>query len=206
MSARSWLRSKKAFTLIELLVVIAIIGILAVLVITQVGLARIRARNTAAKSDISQGGNSIEAYKTTSDTDSVLAAVHQSPGSGQFGYAPIANPNVAYAACCGPVGTGDRLTGTVSDNFSNLFNGTTSPNYYPAKFNKTPSATYIYEYRTQDNKAALGTSPNDYHDVSAFGVYTLAATLSTLDPSADPYVWINNGNAGSGQSWQIPAP
>jgi len=55
-------KNKKAFTLIELLVVIAIIGILSVLVIAAVGMARERAHVAQMKSSVTQVKDMIEMY------------------------------------------------------------------------------------------------------------------------------------------------
>ncbi|MEK7537236.1 MAG: type II secretion system protein [Patescibacteria group bacterium] len=56
------LRKEKGFTLVELLVVIAIIGVLATLLLLQLGGARAKARDAKRISDISQIRTAIEQY------------------------------------------------------------------------------------------------------------------------------------------------
>jgi prepilin-type N-terminal cleavage/methylation domain-containing protein len=55
----------KGFTLIELLVVISIIGILATLLIANIGGVRARARDARRKNDISQIQKALEMYKNS---------------------------------------------------------------------------------------------------------------------------------------------
>lgn len=55
-------RKQKGFTLVELLVVIAIIGVLATLVLLQLGIARGRARDTKRIADVSQVRSAVEQY------------------------------------------------------------------------------------------------------------------------------------------------
>ena len=55
-------REKKGFTLVELLVVIAIIGVLATLVLLQLGSARARARDTKRIADVNQIRTAVEQY------------------------------------------------------------------------------------------------------------------------------------------------
>lgn len=55
-------RKNKGFTLVELLVVIAIIGVLATLVLLQLGTARARARDTKRITDVNQIRTAIEQY------------------------------------------------------------------------------------------------------------------------------------------------
>ena len=55
-------RHQKGFTLVELLVVIAIIGILATLLLLQLGVARQRARDAKRIADINQTRTALELY------------------------------------------------------------------------------------------------------------------------------------------------
>ncbi len=57
-----WRKNEKGFTLVELLVVIAIIGVLATLVLLQLGTARARARDTKRITDINQIRTAVEQY------------------------------------------------------------------------------------------------------------------------------------------------
>ena len=61
-------RSQGGFTLIELLVVIAIIAILSTIVLASLGTARQRARDTRAKSELSQLRAQAELYFTNGNT------------------------------------------------------------------------------------------------------------------------------------------
>lgn len=74
-------RSQSGFTLIELLVVIAIIAILSTIVLSSLGTARQRARNTRAKSEISQLRAQAELYFTVENGfNGVCTAVKSGQG------------------------------------------------------------------------------------------------------------------------------
>jgi general secretion pathway protein G len=95
------------FTLVELLVVIAIIGVLATLVLLQLGTARARSRDTKRIADVNQMRSAVEqyyednngTYPTTIDQATLgryLTRVPTDPLSGDpYGYAynPAANPS-----------------------------------------------------------------------------------------------------------------
>lgn len=63
----TWWKRKEGFTLVELLVVIAIIGILATLLILQLGVARQRARDAQRISHINQVRTALEFYYDAND-------------------------------------------------------------------------------------------------------------------------------------------
>jgi type IV pilus assembly protein PilA len=118
------MRVREGFTLIELLVVIAIIGILATLVITQLSGAQTRARNSNAKSDISEAGKAVETWKTTNNTETVFLS-------------GAASTTIAAAV--------------VSAGWTALFNTVqpaAAPFPYPVRISKSPSSSHTYTYET----------------------------------------------------------
>lgn len=176
MNRKLLMRHQHGFTLIELLTVIAIIGILAATVILLIGSATIRARNTAAISDIAAGGQAIEAYRI-SDTvsDKVIS---NSYGSN--------------------IDTLNGTTGTLSNIFNGKLNTTPGSLSYPANYLKTPSGSYTYSYTVPNpsvsagrnlvgpylelsqnlyilctNIVAVGSSPASYRCASTDGLNTL---------------------------------
>lgn len=164
---------RSGFTLIELLVVIAIIGILATLVITQLGGARAKSRNAAAKSDVSAAGKAIEVFK---NDDAIADEVIQSAASG------------------------DTLDFTGGANMTALFNGTISTSgtlSYGLQFVKTPATGFDYTYATEE------VDTDDGHDnltvtSHCYVFYTDNLAAQAVEP--DDFFFVKAGTSGSGGS------
>ena len=116
---------QQGFTLIELLVVIAIIGILATLVITQLGSATTKARNGNALSDVNEMGKAITIFA-------------QDDASG--GRVPSSSSAVM------------TYNGSAITPFLSLFSGVqfvdtaAATSTFSTKIIKVPSAAYTYQY------------------------------------------------------------
>lgn len=167
---------KRGFTLIELLVVIAIIGILATLVITQLGSARTKARNATVKSDVTEAGKAVETFKANDSYPDLVIASRVAGGD------TLANPSA----------------GAILDIFTGVSNSTTQ---YPLKLTKTPSSIYVYNYLTDTPTigAAHATPPDD----SSYVFSARLANESTGQLTGD-YFWVKNGANDSAASVVSP--
>lgn len=165
---------RPAFTLIELLVVIAIIGILSVLVVTQLGNSSIKARNATAQSDIAEMGKAVESFRV--DDTSLNQVVSNVPGSI------------------------DTLNGATG-NISQIFTGTQAVNgassTYAASVSKTPSTAYTYRYVASGTPAAATASARQL--VGAGAGQPLYALCTNLVNAVQPYYCAADGS-GAGPS------
>jgi prepilin-type N-terminal cleavage/methylation domain-containing protein len=166
------MRNRRGFTLIELLVVIAIIGILATLVITQLAGAQVRARNSNAKSDITQIGKAIGIEQTN---NTLLG------GNAYFDSAT----NLATS-----------LNATALNGWATLFGDSSHDGAYnKLRIVKTPSSFYTYQYQT-DNTTPVANIPNAYDATK----YCVATNVSTASNVTDYAFYINNGTSASSAS------
>lgn len=170
---------RRAFTLIELLVVIAIIGILATLVVTQLGSARVKARNAQAQSDISEMGKAIESFRNDDlASEQVISNVPSSI---------------------------DTLQGTTW-NQPSIFSGTQNvsgaASTYAVAVAKTPSIDYSYRY------VAPGTLPGaGGRQLVGVPSGTVGYSLCTnlMNAAAPYYCAVDGGGTGQSTSDQVLA-
>lgn len=170
--------SKRGFTLIELLVVIAIIGILSVMVVTQLGSARVKARVSTAKSDVTEAGKAVEVFKNDDGAGDQVISVKTTNTI----------ETLATAA-----------DGTVSGSIGTLFTGTLNTNTdptYSVKLSKTPGAAYTYSYTapnpTVNNTRNLVTT----NATSCYLVYVNGLKAGGSGEKYD-YFYVYNGSTGS---------
>ena len=98
------MKHESGFTLIEMLVVVAIIGLLASVVITGLGSARQKARDTRRISDIRQIQNALETYysNNTSYPDNTAFGnlfVPEDPLSGVYRYSGTGDQTYILGTC-----------------------------------------------------------------------------------------------------------
>lgn len=174
----------KAFTLIELLVVISIISIISTLVISQLGNARGAARDAKAKSDVTEAGKAIEAFKN--DESSGGGVISEKLVSGSFG---VGGYGTGYTTGSGGTVSGYgvpligiTLSGTTSwpgsvspRSFPLVFSGTqvagTTALSYAVKISRTPADSYTYDYCTTTTTTQYDTLTSGSDNGYVFGAY-----------------------------------
>lgn len=170
------MQRQRGFTLIELLVVIAIIGILATLVVTQMGGARIRARNSTAQSDVAGIGKAIEVFKSEENAgDRVIgvtaaATLNNTTEGGQTVFLDLMAGKTFVDMDASP----DDLNST-----------------YAIGIKKSPSVAYTYNYST----SPVGTANGKLTDVST-GCYLVYTNIKSENGGSDTYFFARNGNTG----------
>jgi type IV pilus assembly protein PilA len=180
------MRKQRGFTLIELLVVIAIIGILATLVITQLSGAQTRARNSNAKSDVSEMGKAVETWKTTNNTENAVDAVTTAAGVTWAG--TRLNGGGTTSVCTANTTAADEICG----GWGTLFNQASGA--YPVRVSKSPSTSHVYGYATSTANAApaMGTANSANYCVGTSTVAPSGGTESAF--------WVANGVSANGTS------
>lgn len=201
---------KRAFTLIEILIVIAIIGILSVLVIFQIGQARVHARDTQAKNDILQGGQGVEAFKVANDNQVLIVQYPQEVGAPDqtypvFCYQPVVAVTCYSVNAISPaVAVGSYSFPASNSGFTDfLYHGNQSSSVlYPTLITKAPANNYLYAYITEDCSFDI---PTTAHKYSNFQTYLVASTLGpdSSGGSVDN-IWVRDGQYGEGSDAAVP--
>jgi prepilin-type N-terminal cleavage/methylation domain-containing protein len=190
--------NKKAFTLIEMLVAITVIGILASLVINRVELSRVKARNSQAKSDISQAGRAIELYKNDDDSEgrAIAANTPVTASSGPIVGSLNSCGTAAIPKSCNVVALSrDSSSGSLEDIFTGRVKvSTTAPiNTYGLDIKKVPGAGYSYYYMTLDTEEVPANSKSQ--NTEYFFIADLGEAGAKMD--GNRYYYVTKGIADS---------
>jgi prepilin-type N-terminal cleavage/methylation domain-containing protein len=204
------LHRRRGFTLIELLVVIAIIGILATLVVTQLGAARTKARISSAKSDVTEVGKAVEVFKNDDASGGLVIKPSQTPGANNC----TTGGATATPAKCAFDNVGSTTSNTIvaPSAWASIFTGTSfaaansgTGNTYGVKLTTTPGANFVYTYYTQDAAGAASTPYSSNQN------YIMAADIGTVNAAVDGVArtyFVQNGqsqNNGSISTVYTPA-
>lgn len=204
---------RSGFTLIELLVVIAIIGILATLVITSVRGAQTRAKNSRAKSDISQMAKGVDLYRNEDKANPGQTVVHiQTSASSGYANPSFTPPSYASGGPAAKFRTYSIMRGKIdppigSPTIPTIFTGSQTINLadglgrYGTGITSTPSNDHIYIYGS-------GSSVNGVFSATSnpSTVYILWTTIYSAGSVSDTPFCIKNGTAFNGLSNQPLAP
>lgn len=168
---------KAGFTLIEVLMVIAIIGILATLVLSQLGGSRTRAFNSSAQADIATAGKNIEIWR-------VVRGIDQDRKENA-----LAAPDTHAPADPGDrSGSATWLRGTVANGSWNAFFSSTvsATDSYGAGLRQTTSrnTAYMYQYNTADDDKDNNT-----------GGYCVSTNLQRVNGFGNRGFYIENGSS-----------
>ena len=129
----------RGFTLIELLIVIAILGILAGLVLTGVGTARVKARDSQRKTDLDHIRKALHLYENRFGDfiETASGCGYQGNGNGYFNFEGTDYPK-SISQCL----VDAELTGAIAEPTGGTTSSPTSGHAY-MKYT-CPQGTYLY--------------------------------------------------------------